>query len=104
MMRMTNTLFGTGKSVVIESGFCVLKGLVGMLTHGLYGMTVIKKKNPKQWKVNYIEVCFRDEEVGDVYDVYGDLDGHKYKIQCIKDDEYFMNLFGTHGVMSKRCR
>ena len=63
-----------------------------------------QEKIPKQWKVNYIEVCFRDEEVGDVYDVYGDLDGHKYKIQCIKDDEYFMNLFGTHGVMSKRCR
>ena len=45
MMCITKALFVTGNDVVIESGFCVLKGLVGMLAHGVYGMTVIKKKN-----------------------------------------------------------
>ena len=45
MMRMTNPLFGTGKTVVKDSGFCVIKGLVGMLSRGVYGTTVIKKKN-----------------------------------------------------------
>ena len=44
MMRMTKPLFGTGEAVVIDSGFCVLKGLVGMLSHGVYGTMVIKKK------------------------------------------------------------
>ena len=43
MMRMKNPLFGTGKAVVMDSGVCVLKGLVGMLAHGVYGMMVIKK-------------------------------------------------------------
>ena len=42
MMRMTNTLFGTGKAVLVDSVFCVLKMLVGMLAHGVYGTTVIK--------------------------------------------------------------
>ena len=44
MTRMTNPLFGTEKSVVMESGFCVLKGIEGVLAHGVYGTTVIKEK------------------------------------------------------------
>ena len=44
MMRMTNLLFGTGKAVVMDSGYCGMKELVGMLAHRVYGTTVIKKK------------------------------------------------------------
>ena len=44
MTRMTKPLFGTGKYVVMESGFRVLKGLLGMLSHGVYGTKVTKKK------------------------------------------------------------
>ena len=43
MMRMANPLFVKGKDVVVDSEFFVLKGIVGMLSHGVYGMTVIKK-------------------------------------------------------------
>ena len=43
MMRMTNTMFGSVKSVLMDSGFCVLKGVVGVLEYGVYGATVIKK-------------------------------------------------------------
>ena len=43
-MRMTKPLFGTGKAVVMDSGFFVLKGKIWMLVHGVYGTTVIKKK------------------------------------------------------------
>ena len=44
MMGMTKPLFGIGKAVVTDSSFCVPKGIVGMLAHGLYGTMVIKKK------------------------------------------------------------
>ena len=44
MMRMTNPMFITRKYVLMDSGFCVLKGLVCMLEHGVYGTTAIKKK------------------------------------------------------------
>ena len=43
-MRTTKRLFGTGKDVVMDSGFCVLKEIEGMLAHGLYGKAVMKKK------------------------------------------------------------
>ena len=48
MIFMKNPMFGTGKYVVMDSGFCVLKGRVGILACGLYGTTVIKKKNIDQ--------------------------------------------------------
>ena len=106
MMRKEEPLFGTGKSLVTGSGFYVLKGIVGMLAHGVYGTTVIKKKRywPKYCKGYGIEAFFRYKEVGDVYAVCGDLDGHKYKIHCTKEADYVMKLFSTHGSLSKRCR
>ena len=45
MMRNTKPLFGTGKAVVTDNGFCVLEGVVGMLAHGVYRTTVLKKKD-----------------------------------------------------------
>ena len=45
MMRMTKPLFGARKDVVTESIFCVLKGILGMLAHGVYGTVLIKKKD-----------------------------------------------------------
>ena len=57
MMRMKNPLFGTGKAMVMESIFCVLKGIVGVLAHGVYRTMVIKKKRycPKYYKLNDID-------------------------------------------------
>ena len=43
MMWITKPIFGTGKAVVIYSGFCLLKGIVGMLAHGVYGTEIIIK-------------------------------------------------------------
>ena len=101
MMCMTKPLFGTGKSVVINSVFCVMKGLVGMLAHGVYRTTVINKNILAQ--VLHV-TCFQDKEVGGVHDVCGYLYGNKYNIKCTKEAGYAMKLFRTHGLMSKRCR
>ena len=45
MIFMKNPMFGTGKYVVMDSGSFLLKGLVGILVHGVYGKTVTKKKD-----------------------------------------------------------
>ena len=59
---------------------------------------------PKYYKVNSIESLFQGKEAGVVYTVLGDLDGNKYKIQCMKEADYIMKLFRTHGSLSKQCR
>ena len=41
MMRISKPLFGTEKAVVMDNGFCVIKGIVGMLAYVVHGTTVI---------------------------------------------------------------
>ena len=45
MVRMKETLWGTGKVVVTESGFCVLEGLISMVEKGVLGSALIKKRH-----------------------------------------------------------
>ena len=44
MWRMTEPLRGTGKKLIIYSGLCVLKGLIGMYKIGVYGSIVVNKR------------------------------------------------------------
>ena len=32
------------------------------------------------------------------------MDGHNYKLHCMKEADSVMKLFSTHGLLSKRCR
>ena len=106
MMRMKKPLFGTGKDLVMGGRFFVLKGIVSILTHGVYGTTVIKKKRywSKYCKVDSIEALLRDKEVGYVSAFCSDLDTHKYKIKCIKEADCVMKIFITYGLLSQRCQ
>ena len=45
MLRMCKTLYGTGKAVVMDSGLCVSRGIVELERKGVYGASLIKKKN-----------------------------------------------------------
>ena len=44
MMRMKKPLWGTGKVVVMYSGFCVLGGSISMVEKGFWGSALIKKR------------------------------------------------------------
>ena len=44
MLGMCKPIFGSGKSVVFESGFCVAKEIVGLEARGVYGGVLIKKQ------------------------------------------------------------
>ena len=43
MCNMPKQLWVTGKTYIMESSLCVLKGLVGMLDIGIYGSLLVKK-------------------------------------------------------------
>ena len=47
MLRMCEPIFSTGKCVVIDSGFCVSKGVTALLDFGVYAAALIKKQ--KYW-------------------------------------------------------
>ena len=44
MLRLMRALWRTGKAVIMDSSFCVLKGLLEMRKRGFYGSVLIKKR------------------------------------------------------------
>ena len=44
LLRMMKIYFSTGRYVIIDSGFCVLKGLIQLRKKGVYTCDVIKKR------------------------------------------------------------
>ena len=86
MLRMYKTLYGTGKSVVMDSGFCVSRGIVELERKGVYGASLIKKKNywPKGVPGAAIDVHFEDKDVN-----YGEMleastNGLPFQVMCMK--------------------
>ena len=50
MLRMCEPIFSTGKCVLLDSGFCVSKGITALLEVGVYAAALIK--NRKYWPKN----------------------------------------------------
>ena len=44
LMRIVGFLSGTGKVIILDSGFCVLSALVALRKVGIYASSVIKKR------------------------------------------------------------
>ena len=44
MLRMRIPIFGSGKAVVLDSGFCVAKGITDIEAKGVYTTALINKR------------------------------------------------------------
>jgi hypothetical protein len=79
---MLQCYFATGRYVVLDSGFCVLKTIVALKKHGVFAGALIKK--PWYWPTlipgNAMQSMFdgEDKQVGDFLDISGNLDGEDY--------------------------
>ena len=47
LLRLTEVLYNTGKVVILNSGFCVLQGLIELRKVGVFASAVIKER--KYW-------------------------------------------------------
>lgn len=103
LLRLTKVLWGTSKVVVLDSGFCVLKGLVELRKKGVFASALIKKRRywPKYIPGDEIKKHFEEKEVGVVDCWGGELDGTKFHVQCMKEPEYVMSLMTTYGTSSR---
>ena len=68
MLRMCKPIFGSRKAVVLDSGFCVAKGITDLEAKVVYAAYLIKKwcYCPKGFPGDLIDTQFEDKEVGDV--------------------------------------
>ena len=65
MIRMCESIFSTGKCVVLDSAFCVSKRITALSEVGVYAATLIKKQKywPKGVPGDAIDEYFSDEDV-----------------------------------------
>ena len=68
MLRIFRPIFVSEKDVVLDSGFCVSKGIADPEAKGVYAAALIKKRHywPKAVPGDLIDSHFENQEVGDV--------------------------------------
>lgn len=109
LLRMLKSYFATGKYVILDSGFCVLKGLVELRKRGLFAGALIKKRRfwPSLVPGQAIdEHCAANLQVGQCKAVQGKLDEVDYFLWCLREPGYTMKIMATGGALftDESCR
>ena len=86
MLRCTRPIWNCANVVIMDSGFCVTKGLVDLRKKGVFEAEIINKH--RYWPVNIkggaIDYNLASKEVINVYAVKQVEDGVAYHVFCIK--------------------
>ena len=101
LLRLCEEIFGTGKIVILDSGFCVLQAIIELKKMGVYASALVKKRRywPKHVKGDDIAEYFEEKEFGSSERLPGVLDGEKFDLFCMKDVGYVMTLMSTYGSL-----
>ena len=80
LLQMLTTYFSTGRYVVLDSGFCILKSLVELKKVGIFACAVIKKRRywPAYVPGDAMTQTFAEASVGDLLAISGTPDGKEY--------------------------
>ena len=83
---MLEQYFYTGKYVVLDSGFCVLKSLIELKKKGLFACALIKKRRywPTLVPGDAIDAHFSNKDVGDFDSIQGEFDNTTYFLWAMK--------------------
>ena len=96
---MTKIYFGTGRYVILDSGFHVLKGFIKLSKKGIFAYAVIKKR--KHWPYivpgKYMKDYFGEVEVGETDAIQGTIYYVIYNLWGIKEPNYVTRIMSTAG-------
>ena len=100
LLRMLLPIFHLSFVVILDSGFCVLKGIVELHKKGVFASALIKKKRywPKYIHGDGVKEHFNDKEVGDANSWGGKLEGVPFHVFTMKEPDYVMSLISTYGT------
>ena len=89
--------------MILDSGFCVLKGIIELHKNGVFASALIKKRRywPKYIHGDEIKEHFKDKEVGDADSWAGQLDDVPFHVFGMKEPDYVMSLMSTNGTNSR---
>ena len=97
LLHVLEPIFTRGNVVILDSGFCMLKGIVELKKHGVYTSTLMKKW-PKYIKGDAIRDCFNDKNVGDCNSWKGCMEVVPFHVYAMKEPDYMMSLMSTYGA------
>jgi len=102
MMRMCEPIFGSGKIVRMDSGFCVSKGITKLAENGVYGQALIKKRKywPKYVPGDMIDEYMSTKAVGEACTFKQVLDGRDFFVHCMKNRDYVTKIMSCHGTLA----
>ena len=106
LLRMCKPLYSSGKVVVLDSGFCVLKGIIKLAECGVYAAAQIKKR--RYWPAfvpgEAIKEKMQNNEVGSMQCVKGTLNSTPYFIFNLKEPDYISSMMSTYGSIFQTGR
>ena len=99
LLLIMKRYFDTGRYVILDSGFCVLEGLIELSKKGGFACAVIKKKRYRTSMVpgKEMEDHFGEVEVGETDSIKGIVDDVIYNLSGMKDPNYVMRMMSTGG-------
>ena len=101
ILQCKRPIWNCAKVVIMDSGFCVTKGLVELRNKGVFGSALIKKRIywPANIKGGAIDAHFALKEVVN-FDAVKQVEyGEAYHVFFIKDPEYIMKSMTTYGTL-----
>ena len=103
LLRMLFPIFHLGFVVILDSGFCVLKGIVELRKKGVFASALIKKRRywPKYIRGEEVKEHFNDKEVGDADSWGGKLEDVPFHVFAMKEPDYVMLLMSTYGTNAR---
>ena len=86
--------------IILDSGFCVLKGIVELKKLGVYASALIKKRKywPKYIKGDAIKQHFDEKTVGDCDSWKGKMEEVPFHVYAMKEPDYVMSLMSMYGT------
>ena len=96
---MMKSYFATGGYVILDSIFCVLKGLIQLRKKGVFACAFIKKRRywPSMVPGKEMEDHFREVEVGETDAIQGTADDVIYNLRGMEEPNYVMTMMATGG-------
>ena len=104
MIRLTKSVHGTGKLVIMDSGFCVLQGIIELRKLGVFSSALIKKRRywPKYVHGDEFKAQFDHCEPGTFKALRGKLDGIDFHLYGMKEPDYILMFMTTYGSENRK--
>ena len=102
LLHLTKSIWGTAKIVVLNSGFCVLQGVIelkkGVSLQQHLSRSITIGPNTKYFPGDKIIEHFKNKDIGYVDALPGVLDDIPFHIFGMKEPNYVMQIMSTYGM------